>query len=171
MKNAIKALLAALAVLSVTVGLALARAALSTLTGGASDWVILAFAFAAVAWVSYLAFREIDRELTGADEEWEPTARDRAISDVLQERRRQIDREGFTPERDADVWPGGELADAAACYAADAGGFVWQGGWPGEVWPWGQEWWKPSTPRRNLVKAGALILAEIERLDRVGGTK
>lgn len=32
--------------------------------------------------------------------------------------------------------------------------------------PWPDEWWKPAGPRRNLVKAGALILAEIERLDR-----
>ena len=27
-------------------------------------------------------------------------------------------------------------------------------------------WFKPTTPRRDLVKAGALIIAEIERLDR-----
>lgn len=27
---------------------------------------------------------------------------------------------------------------------------------------------KPGAPRRNLVKAAALILAEIERLDRAG---
>lgn len=33
-------------------------------------------------------------------------------------------------------------------------------------WPWNAEWWKPSDRRRNLVKAAALILAEIERLDR-----
>ena len=36
----------------------------------------------------------------------------------------------------------------------------------GELWPWLSSWWKPSTNRRDLVKAGALILAEIERLDR-----
>ncbi|MNY70647.1 hypothetical protein D3C86_2088230 [compost metagenome] len=36
-----------------------------------------------------------------------------------------------------------------------------------ENWPWSEDWWKPSPePRRNLVKAGALILADIERLDR-----
>ncbi|AFQ48272.1 hypothetical protein [Burkholderia cepacia] len=36
-------------------------------------------------------------------------------------------------------------------------------------WPktWEPSWSKPTTPRRNLVKAGALILAELERLDRV----
>lgn len=33
-------------------------------------------------------------------------------------------------------------------------------------WPWDFQWFKPSDDRRNLVKAGALILAELERLDR-----
>jgi hypothetical protein len=33
-------------------------------------------------------------------------------------------------------------------------------------WPWEASWFKPSTARRDLIKAGALILAEIERLDR-----
>ena len=33
-------------------------------------------------------------------------------------------------------------------------------------WPWTAEWWKPRTKRENLVRAGALILAEVERLDR-----
>ena len=36
-------------------------------------------------------------------------------------------------------------------------------------WPWDREWWKPTTQRRDLVKAGALILAEIERIDRASG--
>jgi hypothetical protein len=35
-----------------------------------------------------------------------------------------------------------------------------------ELWPFAREWWKPSTGRRDLVKAGALIVAEIERMDR-----
>lgn len=49
-------------------------------------------------------------------------------------------------------------------------------GWPHErdigrglkpqYWPFNQEWWKPTTARHNLVKAGALIAAEIERIDR-----
>lgn len=33
-------------------------------------------------------------------------------------------------------------------------------------WPWPSKWWKPKSQRRDLVRAGALILAEIERLDR-----
>lgn len=39
-------------------------------------------------------------------------------------------------------------------------------------WPWGAQWWKPSPdPIRNLVKAGALIAAEIDRLQRKPMTK
>lgn len=91
----------------------------------------------------------------------------RAAADVLDERRRQITAEGWTPEHD-DEHSCQELAMAAACYAGNAGGYVWADGWPGEtVWPWDRSCWKPTTPRRDLVKAAALILAEIERLDRI----
>jgi len=90
----------------------------------------------------------------------------KAAADVIAERRRQIEAEGWSYQHDDDMHDCAELATAAACYAANAGGFVWNGGWPGEVWPWSRKWWKPSDPRRDLVKAGALILAEIERLDR-----
>ena len=93
-----------------------------------------------------------------------------AAQDVLAERRRQVETEGWVPEHD-DAHDAGELATAAACYAGNAGGYAWQGGWPGEVWPWSRDWWKPTTPRRDLVKAGALILAEIERLDRARGSR
>ena len=35
------------------------------------------------------------------------------------------------------------------------------------LWPWSDKWWKPSDdPVRNLVKAGALLAAEIDRLQR-----
>jgi len=37
------------------------------------------------------------------------------------------------------------------------------------TWPWAEKWWKPKNERRDLVKAAALILAEIERLDRAAG--
>lgn len=89
-----------------------------------------------------------------------------AILDVIAERKRQIEVEEFTPDHDDEEHQIGELAAAGACYAANAADFVWIGGWPGEVWPWLRGWWKPSTKRRDLVKAAALIIAEIERLDR-----
>lgn len=43
---------------------------------------------------------------------------------------------------------------------------VLKGQWPVCGKPWDEKWWKPKNPRRDLVKAGALILAEIERIDR-----
>lgn len=89
-----------------------------------------------------------------------------AAHDVLAERQRQISAEGWTTAHD-DEHSSGEMAMAASCYAE-------QGPEPYGVeypsipvrWPWDTDWWKPTTYRRNLVKAGALILAEIERLDR-----
>ena len=87
-----------------------------------------------------------------------------AARDVLAERRRQIEAEGWTPERD-DLYKNGELSDAAASYALNAG--VPMRNLRPPYWPWESSWWKPCTPRRDLVKAGALILAEIERLDRM----
>lgn len=108
-----------------------------------------------------------------------------AAIDVLLERQRQVDKEGWTPEHD-DEHDSGELAAAGAAYALHAADHLHphsQGDGRNEApifWPWqngvcgrgeGPEktepaWWKPGTPRRDLVKAGALILAEIERLDR-----
>jgi len=85
-----------------------------------------------------------------------------AVLDVAAERRRQIETEGWTPEHD-DGHGAHELAEAAACYALNAAGCGCE---VARNWPWDRSWWKPSTARRDLVKAGALILAEIERLDR-----
>lgn len=88
-----------------------------------------------------------------------------AARDVMAERARQGDVEGYTNQGDDDRHKGGALATAAACYAAVAGGMGLVNKVPGR-WPFDPDSWKPSTPRRDLVKAGALILAEIERLDR-----
>ncbi|MCI1839182.1 hypothetical protein ABFG95_05940 [Achromobacter sp. HNDS-1] len=88
-----------------------------------------------------------------------------AARDVLAERQRQISAEGWTPEQD-DRYTHGDMASAAACYANQGRYHFPEPGKPGPNWPWAAEWWKPSTYRRNLEKAGALILAEIERLDR-----
>ncbi|GAQ30263.1 hypothetical protein SAMD00023378_3946 [Ralstonia sp. NT80] len=87
-----------------------------------------------------------------------------ASRDVLAERRRQVEEEGWTCARDDD-YNSAELAQAAAAYALHAGG---QKSAAGITWPqsWAMDWFKPTTARRSLVKAGALILAEIERIDR-----
>jgi hypothetical protein len=90
-----------------------------------------------------------------------------AARDVLAERRRQIEVEGFTAERD-DKYINCELARAAATYATCS--HIEQLKLVGEqAWPWHPEWFKRSNYRDDLIKAGALILAEIERLDRDGG--
>lgn len=90
-----------------------------------------------------------------------------AAADVLAERQRQVAAEGWTAERD-DSYQNSELADAAACYAIHAHN---QGFSTPAHWPWSTTWWKQTNPRRDLVKAGALILAEIERIDRAAGIK
>jgi len=86
---------------------------------------------------------------------------------ILQERQRQIDQEGFDLEHDKEH-DAGELARAAACYAASAGGVSevlnkWVGG---ELWPWAPEWdkRKEHSKIRQLEIAGALIVAELDRL-------
>ena len=85
--------------------------------------------------------------------------------DVIAERMRQIIGEGFDTEHD-DIHDGRQIAEAAAAYGLAYAGYA---SWAVNVWPWDSAWWKPSGDRRDLVKAGALILAEIERLDRAGG--
>lgn len=84
--------------------------------------------------------------------------------DILEERRRQITQEGWTEAHD-DMHDSGQLAEAAACYVCCAHHDWSTADLPAE-WPWAAEWWKPTTARRDLVKAAALIIAEIERLDR-----
>ncbi len=93
--------------------------------------------------------------------------------DVQAERRRQVEAEGWTPEHD-DEHSHGQMARAAACYAL-AGSSAPNDGTAALLvslaWPWDEQWWKPSTARRDMVKACALGLAEIERLDRAAATQ
>ena len=93
---------------------------------------------------------------------------DSVIDEIAAERRRQIEVVGWSLEHD-DEHDTGSLARAAACYANNAADMA--DGLPGDVfpaahWPWDQRWWKPKGARRDLVRAAALIVAEIERLDR-----
>jgi len=91
-----------------------------------------------------------------------------AAQDVLAERRRQVVAEGWTPEHD-DQHRLGELAMAAASYACAADDGDCEA--PRAIWPWDWSCWNPKDRRHNLIKAGALILAEIERLDRIESPK
>lgn len=87
-----------------------------------------------------------------------------AVLDVAAERRRQIETEGWTPEHD-DGHGAHELAEAAACYCLSSAERPFD--YFETMWPWDPHWFKTSSRRRDLIKAGALILAEIERLDRM----
>lgn len=88
---------------------------------------------------------------------------------IAEERGRQVVAEGWTVEHDDDHCAG-ELSAAADCYLL-AAKRRFEGlkvsTTPPTSWPWSIEWWKPSPdPVRNLVKAGALIAAEIDREER-----
>lgn len=101
--------------------------------------------------------------------------RTQAVTLIGVERERQMSVEGYTPKHD-DEHRQSDMVDAAIAYAL-AGEPVEYRPWFGadlaidiqrEVWPWNREDWKPSDdPIRNLVKAGALIAAEIDRLLRI----
>lgn len=101
--------------------------------------------------------------------ELEATAFSKAAIDVLAERQRQQLAEGWTTEHDDDH-SCGEMALAASSYAQYAHRKPIAPAIPFN-WPWEPEWFKQQGPRRDLVKAGALILAEIERIDRAAAGK
>ena len=93
---------------------------------------------------------------------------------LAEERYRQLSEhngEGWTKEHD-DLHVNCELSRAAATYLRAYHEFntpnpdmTFVGSW---YWPWDLSSWKPSDdPVRNLVKAGALIAAEIDRLQRI----
>ena len=93
---------------------------------------------------------------------------------IARERERQVSAEGWTPEHD-DQHTQCELIQAAIGYAAYVGYVATEGEDPMDPlidWPWEDNAWKPSgDPVRNLVKAGALIAAEIDRLLRAKAVK
>ncbi len=89
----------------------------------------------------------------------------KALIDINAERGRQIVQERHSPEDDLQ-YTNGQLARAAACYALSSASVFGIYSRAEALWPWPPIWFKPKNPRRDLVRAGALILAEIERLDR-----
>ena len=99
-----------------------------------------------------------------ADEICGTLALSKAIEDIAAERRRHVEGEGWSREHD-DAYQPGVLARAGAAYA-----IAWINSTTAVVakrlWPLSASWWKPSSKRRDLVKAGSLIVAEIERIDR-----
>lgn len=109
-----------------------------------------------------------------------------ASDEVLAERQRQITNEGYTSAHDDDHEPD-ELVRAGIAYALtslahpDKDGTVSVGmihrgvrsNWlesANSIWPWDQGP-KPQTMRRDLVRAAALLLAALDRIDREKGKK
>ncbi|NIP90061.1 MAG: hypothetical protein GWN84_10315 [Gammaproteobacteria bacterium] len=104
------------------------------------------------------------------------------LTAIAEERERQIAAEGWTLNHD-DSHIHGELAMAAGWYALNATSHqysdfgsvahpssaaypLFRGQFSAYQWPWNVGWWKPKDARRDLIRAGALIVAELERLDR-----
>lgn len=104
-----------------------------------------------------------------------------ALRSIARERERQVLMEGFNADHDSHHYSG-ELAIAGSwyalnsiCYGKDFVGigsvqnslsnhFSGEHSWC--KWPFDDGWWKPSNRRADLVKAAALIAADIDRLDR-----
>ena len=90
---------------------------------------------------------------------------------IAKERERQIEQEDYTSLHD-DKHRKFELTLAAmsycdACANRDPLAKRISDSRPTSDWPWDVDDWKPSdNVIRNLVKAGALIAAEIDRLQR-----
>jgi hypothetical protein len=100
---------------------------------------------------------------------------------IAEERKRQIEKEGWDIQHDDSTHDNGGLALAGACYAIDVVKRIGKAylvykpldrlvsNFVDNAWPWDFKWWKPTPddPIRQLTKAGALIAAEIDRLQRM----
>lgn len=100
------------------------------------------------------------------------------IEEIKVERARQMEQEGWDAAHD-DQHTDGSLAQAAACYALTERSIgsrtvfqvieneIFYRDIP-LAWPrsWHPKWWKPKNRRHDLIRAAALIVAEIERIDR-----
>lgn len=84
-----------------------------------------------------------------------------AIFDITSERQRQQSVECRTAEND-DQHKWGELPRAAIAYIFAVVNPNAAKHW----WAWDESFFKPKSPRKDLVRAAALLVAEIERLDR-----
>ncbi|HLN24208.1 MAG TPA: hypothetical protein VK558_09520 [Patescibacteria group bacterium] len=95
------------------------------------------------------------------------------IAEIATERRRQTEAEGHVATHD-DNHPG-EMAQAGGLYAYNAGcartacvvDTSDSGSHIVHIWPWEDSSFKPKTVRRDLIRAAALIVAEIESIDRM----
>ena len=105
------------------------------------------------AWASYA--RDIEAENDSHRQIAADSEIPQAIRDVLAERKR-LEVNGFTLDQDRN----GVFSDAAAAL------LLYEQEIAEDIWPFDSEF-NPKDHRDNFVRAGALILAEIERLDRL----
>ena len=93
---------------------------------------------------------------------------------IAAERKRHTEVEGWTAEHD-DQHSAGEIAMAAVVYAMppkERDNEILRQNFAELLWPWEWHWFKPSKRKtvsgriRELAKAGALMAAEIDRLQR-----
>lgn len=104
----------------------------------------------------------------------DPTDISKALVDVMNERDRQHNVEGWTPAHD-DEHTDRQLAKAGVSYARFAALTDEHRALEVErktipfAWPFSAAWWKPKDRRADLVRAAALLIAEIERMDRAEG--
>lgn len=96
----------------------------------------------------------------------------RIAAEVIEERQRQVNDEGFSTFQD-DHYGYGILSSAGACYALEDGEHMTHNRRSAitALWPFQRKWWKPKDRRRNLIRAMALIMAEVECLDRAAERK
>lgn len=98
------------------------------------------------------------------------TTTTKILHEILKEREHQF-RKGFIPLFDKR-WISGELIDGAICYANVANAVHMSKGTQrgrilaGKGWPFARQLWKPEPDtRQNLIKAAAMLVAEIARID------
>jgi|WetSurSiteA1Bulk_404760.scaffolds.fasta_scaffold17625_2 hypothetical protein len=84
------------------------------------------------------------------------------VEQIEAERKRQIETKGFVAEHD-EQWTEGELVEAATALLLGEE----------DLWPWfddnEESTFKSEGNIEDLVRAGALIAAEIDRLQRLEG--
>jgi len=98
-----------------------------------------------------------------------------AMAVAMQERIRQVDEEGFDPDRDYRMHGDGELGMAAARYLSPEAIYrrveLSEGVSFVHAWPWARFWFKPGGPGtdgrlRDVTKGAGLAIAEVERVLR-----
>ena len=91
--------------------------------------------------------------------------RSKAVEDIIAERQR-LEQIGMPPK--GRRYRPSDLPKAAAAYALAGVQRYANDGWPELFWPWPKTRFRLGSPRDNLVRAAALLIAEIERIDRLG---